>query len=494
MRLSTCGSLRRRLLERLLPAPLPRCGTGRTKTARFLVTVGFLLALGAHIPDAHAQASKQDLGEQVAASLYDRGMVLFEQGDVANAKKMFSESLERSPDGSRSADALRMLRQCNEKLGIQDLDAGRPDLPSDGPLDPYAEEGGDGPLDPYADPNSGTEGGDGPLDPYGDPMEGGLGTSSGPGPNDKLASKTGRLFIAHGALQGFIAGLAVLGPFEVVEGLDGSEDTGDMRGGAVALGFLGAGVAGYLSHWLADKKSLSETQGNVISSGGLWGMYNGAHLGNLLAGEDSDGNDIYAGMAITGLLGSGIGYWYATNRDPSAGDLAFTNSLSFYGTAGGLLLGVAMDPPRGDAYSLNALAGSALGLGLGYYLEGREPTRRRMLKVDLGAVVGAAAPWILLYPFIGDSNGKGDERLTGLFSAMGLVGGGYFAWRYTADDEKSADDGAAAALDSAPPALVQRSESGHWSLSTPSLRPMALPALLPQRGLSIGSDLVGGHF
>jgi hypothetical protein len=407
-------------------------------------------------------------------------MVLFEQGDIANAKKMFGESLERSPDGSQAADALRMLRQCNEKLGIADLDSGRPATTNDGPIDPY----GEGPLDPYGDPDP-NAGGETPLDPYADPT-GDPKTGEGPGPKDKGEGTPGRLFVAHGALQGFVAGMALLGPYEEEDG-----DLGSIRGGAVAIGLLGGGAFGYLSHWLADRKKLTETQGNVINSGGFWGLYNGAHLGNLFAGEDSNANDIYLGMAVTGLLGSGLGYWYAQEKNPSAGDLAFTNSLTLYGTTGGLLLGVAIDPPRGDAYSLNALVGSALGLGLGYYAKGYNPTRKRMLKVDLGAAVGAVAPWILMYPLISDSESDGDEQLTGLFSAIGLAGGGYLTWRYT--DNETSKDGAQA-VSSAPPALVQRHESGDWVLSTPSLRPMAMPALAPQRGLSMGTDLLSGHF
>lgn len=457
-------------------------GNGRhTGARRGLVVASVIAACCFGMSTAHSQTAPADVSEQVAASLYDRGMVLFEQGDIANAKKMFGESLERSPDGSQAADALRMLRQCNEKLGIADLDAGRPAVTNDGPIDPY----GEGPLDPYGDPDPNT--GEGPLDPYADPGKDPKADKGGP--KDKDEEGAGRLFVAHGGLQGFIAGMALLGPFEEDEV---TGELGSLRGGAVAVGLLAGGAAGYFSHWLSGRKKLTETQGNVINSGGFWGLYNGAHLANVFAGEDSDGNDIYLGMAITGLLGSGFGYWYAQERDPSAGDLAFTNSLTLYGTTGGLLIGVAMDPPRGDAYSLNALIGSALGLGLGYYAEGYHPTRKRMLKVDLGAAVGAVAPWILLYPLISDSESDGDEQLTGLFSALGLGAGGYLTWRYT-DNEKSSG-GADAPLNPAPPALVQRSESGEWLLSSPSLRPMAMPRLAPQRGLSIGSDLVSGRF
>ncbi len=439
---------------------------------------------------AQAPAGAQDVSEPVAAALYDRGMVLYEQGDIANAKKMFGEALGRSPNGSRAADALRMLRECNQKLGVQDLDAGRPPAINEGPIDPYAE----GPLDPYGDGAGGTgDGGNVPIDPYGDgPTNPGTGEAIGP--EGGTEGRAGRVFIAHGALQGFLAGMAVLGPYQEDEV---TGELGDLRGGAVALGLLSAGATGYLSYYLADKQSLTETQGNVIASAGFWGMYNGAHLGNLFGGADSDGNDIYTGMAITGLLGTGVGYWFAKEKNPTEGALAFTNSMTLYGTTGGLLFGVALDPPRGDAYSLNAVLGSVAGLGVAYYADGQRPTRKRMLKVDLGAGIGAVAPWILVYPFMADSNSSSDEQTAGLLSVIGLVGGAYGMWRYTDGENENENDAETDAIElpaTAPPAVITRHSEGEWSLATPAIRPMHLPALAPRRGTSFGMDLVSGRF
>src|SRR5690606_3044036 len=91
-----------------------------SKRARCLVPVlAATLALGTGgVGAGQAWAQDRAVDEHVAAALYDRGMVLYELGDVANAKTMFIESLERSSEGSRAADALRMLRAANEKLGI----------------------------------------------------------------------------------------------------------------------------------------------------------------------------------------------------------------------------------------------------------------------------------------------------------------------------------------------------------------------------------------
>ena len=455
-----------------------------------LVLAGSLLTLGVGPSESTAQApagqptmsqptmsQPPDVAEKVAAALYDRGMVLFEQGDLANAKKMFGESIERAPQGIRSADALRMLRQCNEKLGIDDLDAGLPELPADGPLDPYGDEG-NVPLDPYGDPatGSGDSGSDGPLDPY-VPQPANK-------PGHSVSTLHRRLFVGHGGLQGFMLGMALVGPYEDI----GSGEVGSFQGGAVALGLLGAGGVGYGAHLLVDKLSISESQSSVINSVGLWGIYGGLHLGNLFSGAETNGNDIYAGMAIAGLLGTGAGYLYAKNADPKPGDIAFTNSLGIYGSAIGLFLGVALDPPRGDADSLNALLGAGLGIGLGYYSGDHHPTRERMLKVDLGAAVGAAAPWALLYPFLDDG-----AQLSGLLSSLGIGAGGVLTW-YLTDDDEVPTKADVAPPEQLSPALLQRSSTGQWSLATPLVRPMDLPVLAPRTGLSVGTDVLSGRF
>lgn len=459
---------------------------------RVLVTAGLLLVLGAGVDSAQAQVAQStpsDVAPAVAAALYDRGMVLFEQGEVASAKKMFAEALERSAQGSHADDALRMLRQCNEKLGIGDLDAGRPAPPDQGPLDPYANpstSSGEQPLDPYGNASASPDGEMGqPLDPYGTspvspqvlPPGGEVGTRELP-----------RTLMVYGGLYGFITGMALLGPSEDSNG-DGELD--GVTGGAVLAGLVGGGASVYLSYYLSKRLPLSEVESRSISSAGAWGMYNFAHLGNVFTGTDSDVNDIHKSMAIGGLVGTGAGYWYSKAYEPTEGELAFTNSMSLYGTAAGLLLGVAMDPPEGDAYSLNAALGSSAGLGLGLYLaKDANATRRRMLKVDIGAAAGAAVPWILVYPLMDDG-----ARTSGFLSALSMGAGGYLAWYLTRNDSEAEPGPTAPAdLSPAPPALLQRGASGRWSLSAPILRPMELPALAPGRGTNLGTDLLSGTF
>lgn len=100
-----------------------------------------------------------DIDDQVAQALYARGQQLLQRGDAGNAKLLFIESLERSPKGTRSSDALRYLRVANKKLGLKKLDDGRPGAP----VDPAAGgAGGEAPIDPY-DAGGGADG-DGLID------------------------------------------------------------------------------------------------------------------------------------------------------------------------------------------------------------------------------------------------------------------------------------------------------------------------------------------
>ncbi len=196
-------------------------------------------------------------------------------------------------------------------------------------------------------------------------------------------------------------------------------------------------------------------------------------------------------MALGALAGGGLGYYYDKALDPTEGEVAVLNSGSLIGTTAGLMLGAAIDPPRGDAYSLNMTLGSMAGIGAGLYFrdyfEGVSATR--MMHVNLGAMAGAAVPWILVYPAISSDDGD-EHQLVGFLSTLTMAGGAYVTWRWTEDGDS--DD--ITPEPTSAPALVQRSDSGGWRLSTPLPRPMQNPALAPPNGASVGADLLSGRF
>ena len=387
---------------------------------------------------------------------------------------LFIECLERSPKGPRSSEALRALRAANKKLGLKNLDDGRPGRP----VDPYGGGAtGEQPLDPYGRRSGG--GGDG---------DGGVDRDVGPSAAGR------RVVMAFSAGAGLIAGLAIAGP-ESETTNDFGETTTEVGGGAVLAGLLGAGVGFAGSWWLTDRYPVTTGQSVAIASGASWGTLDLALFGDAVTGADSDPNDVWKFAAVGGLLGLGAGTLYAARLDPSEEDLVFVNSLGALGTGAGLLVGVGIQPPEREAYSINALVGSLGGLGIGVALaDAAAVSSRRMLYIDLGAAAGAALPWALLYPLIKDDGTEDDEQAAGWLSALTLGGGAIAAWYLTRAMDEADPAEASAALDAAPPAVVQRTADGTWGLGAPLPRPLQSPALAPPSGIALGADLVSGRF
>jgi hypothetical protein len=416
-----------------------------------------------------------DIDDQVAEALHARGQQLLQRGDAASAKTLFIECLERSPKGPRSSEALRALRAANKKLGLKNLDDGRPGTP----------------VDPYG----GGARGEQPLDPYGRRPGGGGGNGDDGLHRDVGPSAAGRrVVMAFSAGAGLVAGLALAGP-ESETTNDFGETTTEVGGGAVLAGLLGAGVGFAGSWWLTDRYPVTTGQSVAIASGASWGTLDLALFGDAVTGADSDPNDVWKFAAAGGLLGLGAGALYAARLDPSEEELVFVNSLGALGTGAGLLVGVGIQPPEREAYSINALVGSLGGLGIGVALaDSADISSRRMLYIDLGAAAGAALPWALLYPLIKDGGTEDDEQAAGWLSALTLGGGAIAAWYLTRAMDEPDPAEASAVLDAAPPAVVQRTADGTWALGAPLPRPMQSPALAPPSGIALGADLVSGRF
>lgn len=445
-----------------------------------------VLALGAWSPPALAQDADhgdESIDQAVARALLDRGKALYAAGDHTNAKMLFIESLERSAEGAWSKEALAMLRASNEKLGVANLEHGNPSATSvggdSGPLDPYATDGGgEGPLDPY-----------GGGDPVGDPEDpyAGLGGER-PGnlddePDDGSVAR--RRVAMWGGGFGALLGLALVGP---------NDDNNQTRGAAVLVAALTGAAGGVGGYYLLGRKPLAIGQGQAIISAGSWGVYTVALFGDAVTGVDTTTtNEGFKAAAIGGAVGLGGGVLYAVRAEPTEADVSLTNSFGLYGTTTGLMLGVVMNPPESEAYSINGALGAVGGLGIGYWLSTRyEVSRRRMIRVDLGALAGLAASWALFYPLIADDTTSGDEQAAGAVSIGAMAVGGYLGWRLGRGlEDAGADDASVAGL----PGLVTRSDAGAWSVGTPLPRPMENPALAPRTGgFSMGIDLAAGRF
>jgi hypothetical protein len=440
-----------------------------------------------------AVVQQRDVDEFVAQALYDRGTYLYARANYVDAKQLFVEALMRAPTGPRARDALGMLRNVNEKLGIKDLDDGAPGhggVVID-PVDPYGDGGGEEPVDPYGD------GGEDPIDPYGEgtdveepppPPQGGEES-----PIDAGEIRRARQVAAViGAYDGALIGMALTGIVDVVENEDGSLD--QTRNSAGVIGFAAGGLVGLGGGWLLTRKrDFSMGQARAVASASVWGSVAVALLADAVTGADStDGNEIVRGAAIGTIAGTGVGILYARKVKPSVDDVAVINSFAAYGTVGGLLVGMAMDPPESEAYSLNAVIGMGAGVGIGAYLADKHDiSRRRMLYIDLGAAAGAAVP-LLLLAAVNDDTKTDDNQAFGFLSALGLVGGAVLAKRWTRNMD--ADKTPLVSKDPLVPGLAQRASDGTWSFGGPALAPANNPALGPTLGRGVGLSLLGGSF
>ncbi len=400
--------------------------------------------------DAAAEkTATSEIDEAVAAALFDRGQLLFAKGDFHNAKKLFIEALERSPQGTWADKSMAMLRSANERLGIRDLEHGAPrveKIPTD-----------DEPVDPYGEASVGDAGGDGPVNPY-------KTTESGGG--DRVAD-SGSPLDPYGDTGGASAGG---GRSQVRPG--GRADTG--------------------------APSASTMRARVLVSGAAWGAYNGALLGDLVTGVGTSTDGEIAGFFIGGaLVGTGASYLYWRKSPPTEDELALVNSMGLYGAAAGLLLGVGFDPIESEAYSLQGMLGSAIGLGAGFYLTRKlDISRRRSWRLDLGAAAGVAVTWGLFYPLVSDDSTNNDEQAAGFISVAAMGGGALIAYLLT----RGMDRGRHAGDGEKPPAppvagLITRSGKGAWGLGHVAVRPIVSPALTgSRRSAGWGLDVLGGRF
>jgi hypothetical protein len=409
-------------------------------------------------PDARDPAPEQAIDEAVARALYERARVLHDAGDYASAKMLLLESLSRSADGPVAGDARTLLASCEENLG---------DLPSqsgDETLDPFAVRDIEDTLDPFAET---------PADPaVTAPDDPGTGTTVG----RRSAQRT---LMLYGGMYGLTAGMALAG-------IEAADDP-------ALAGLLGAGAGAALGYLAPRYGDISSGQASTIAWTGAWSGLAGGLLVDLSGIGTSTGTGVMRGVALGGLLGTGAGWFLAKKIDPSPGDAALVNSLGLYGTAASFFIGVGLAPIEVEGYSLNALLGAGVGLAVGFYAAPRlEVSRKRMLLVDLGAGLGAVAPWILIYPAIQESSVTSDEQTAGVLSALGLLAGGYLAWRMTA---KLDVDTAAAEPVPALSGLLQHGADGTWALGTPLPRlPHNTELGPPSRGWGMALDLVTGQF
>jgi len=383
------------------------------------------------------------LAEQIAAALVVRAQELFDAKLLLDAKQLAIEAQVKSPRGAAADQARFLLKTINAQLGI--AEEGKP-----------AVELAPKPVKPKQDT----------VDRYPDD------------PDRPSRITTG----VHSALYFGLLG-ATVGSFF-------ADDS--PAGGAVPVGIAAGLAAGLYLPRRIDRSQWTEGQVRTVGSASVWGGMVGGLAGDLGKTDGTTARHVLVGASIgstAALVGGGL---LARKNNYTPGDIALIDTLAGIGTAGGMTIGMLMQPAQTEAYSLNSILGATAGVITGLVAAPQtNTTPRRMVRVAGAAGIGAAAPF-LLYAAIYDPSSKGDERATGALSALGMVAGAYIGFRMTRDLDRGLDimgTKKPPAEDAVPPALLGRAASGAWSMGALTLQPLAR-TLAPQPGLAV--PLVGG--
>lgn len=230
-----------------------------------------------------------------------------------------------------------------------------------------------------------------------------------------------------------------------------------------------------------------------ILSGAVWGAAIGGAIGDAAVVDDTKASHIAIGAGVGLAVGGLAGYGISRKVKQTRGDVALMDTLAGLGGAGGLTLGMLMQPAETEAYSVNAVIGIAGGLLVGYIAAPQtNTTERRLLRVAGVGVIGGALPF-LLYAGIYDKSTDSDERLVGGLATAGLLVGAFVGFRLTRGMDEGQDvlPGAKRESDDAPVALIGRHSSGRWGVNGIGIAPTSR-LLSPQPGMTL--SILGARF
>jgi len=370
------------------------------------------------------------LDEQIAEQLVTRAGELLDAKLWVDAKQLAVEALVQSPKGNAAERARYIIRTVNLQLGIKD------DLP---PAQPPPQTR---PPEPDVKITDDTQPQPQPLPP---PAEGVT-------HHDGSTAAT-----IHGAIYGGMLGALI-----------GTAIDSDHPADAGVPGALLGGIGGAL---IGDRigRKFDEAQVRTVGSGTLWGGVAGMFFAEAVMG--ANGGEVTApGIFLGGSIGATVagagGVALASKKKLTRGDVALVDTFAGMGAVGGLTIGMLMQPAQNEAYSVNAVLGTAAGVVVGLVAAPQtNTTPRRMLRVAGLAAAGGALPF-LLYAGINDSSSSADERVTGLLSSAGLVAGAWLGFYLTRHMDEGLDvpDGEQPKKDDAPPSVVGRNSDGRWQL------------------------------
>ncbi len=418
-------------------------------------------------PPAPAPSAPQDpygndpvLDEQIAEALVNRAQELLDAKLYVDAKQLAVEALVKRSTGNAADRAHYIIKVVNQALGIKD------DPPPTPPSEVKPDEQVD--LSPITDPTA--------FDPSKSPP---------PEPVDRQPGDSSTASMVHGALYGGVLGATI-----------GAYIGGDSPASvAVPLGLAGGVGAGLASPMIVRKLGWDESQVRTAGSLNLWGGVIGGMFADAVTGSGDSSpsaKGVLLGASIGSTLGLVGGGLLAKDHKLTRGDVALVDTLAGIGTVGGLTLGMLMQPAQPEAYAVNSIIGAAGGVVVGMVAApNTNTTPRRMLRVAGLAAAGGALP-VLLYAAISDSSTDSDERVVGLLSTAGLVGGAYLGLRLTRDMDVGLDVHDGTGSDDAPAAAVSRNTDGSWTFGGIGLQPLSTRLSTGARGMGI--NVLGGRF
>lgn len=370
------------------------------------------------------------LAEQIAEQLVGRAQELIDAKLWVDAKQLAVEALVESPKGTAAERARFIIRTVNSQLGIKDDLAPQPAVEIR-PPEPDTKITDD--TQPQPQPT--------------------------PPPAEGVTHHDGSMAATvHGAIYGGILG-SLIGT-----AIDSDHPTDSGVPGALLGGIGGALIAERIG------RKFDEAQVRTVGAGTVWGGVAGMFFAEATMG--ADGGDVTApgillGGAIGATVGGAGGAALASQKKLTRGDVALVDTFAGMGAVGGLTIGMLMQPAQGEAYSVNAIIGTAAGVAVGLVAAPQtNTTPRRMLRVAGLSAAGGALPF-LLYAGIHTDSSTADERVTGLLSSAGLVCGawlGFYLTRHMDEGLDVPDGGQPEKKDDAPPSVVGRSSDGRWQL------------------------------
>jgi hypothetical protein len=371
------------------------------------------------------------LDEQISEQLVSRAQELLDAKLWVDAKQLAVEALVQSPKGTASERARFIIKTVNLQLGIKDDIAPQQasTVDTQPPLDTKITDDTQSQTPPLPPPAEGVTHHDGSL----------AGTVHGG---------------FYGGMLGALIGTAISSDHPADYGVPGA-----------LLGGIGGALAGDRFGGKFD-----EAQVRTVGSGTVWGGVAGMFFAEAAMGANNgsiSAPGILLGGTIGATLGGGGGVLLAKEKKLTRGDVALVDTFAGMGAVGGLTIGMLMQPAQGEAYSVNAIIGTGAGVAVGLLAAPEtNTTPRRMLRVAGLAAAGGAVPF-LLYAAIRSDSTNADERVTGLLSSAGLVGGawlGFYLTRHMDEGLDVPDDEQPQKKDDAPPSVVGRSSDGRWQL------------------------------